>query len=214
MYPYGGFNYTLDGGDNWANKSSQGNWHAVSEDGGYLYSSYTTTLAGQIRKSIDFGTNWSTINVASSDNYARDIVCSKDGSKLVLSAYLTTDGNDVYYSSDYGETWTGAGTIGNGSTGMSLFASADCKHVLMGDTTQGYVSHDYSHTWTDIFVSGMNFDGRGCVSENGKHMVLITTTFGTCRFYYSDDYGDTWSVVNLTSLGFPNANISPTITDL
>jgi hypothetical protein len=90
---------------------------AISNDGQYMYLSYTYAFGGYVKKSSDYGATWQTISVGT--QYVTDISCSSDGSTVVVTG--TTSGYSggylsrgyMFNSTNYGASYT---AITNGSS--------------------------------------------------------------------------------------------------
>ena len=90
---------------------------AISNDGQYMYLSYTYAFGGYVKKSSDYGATWQTISVGT--QYVTDISCSSDGSTVVVTG--TTSGYSggylsrgyMFKSTNYGASYT---AITNGSS--------------------------------------------------------------------------------------------------
>jgi hypothetical protein len=87
---------------------------AISNDGQYIYLSYTSTFTGIVYKSSDYGATWQTISVGT--QYVRDISCSSDGSTVVVTGSISGYGGGylsrgvMLKSTNYGASFTGIET--------------------------------------------------------------------------------------------------------
>ena len=83
---------------------------AISNDGQYMYLSYTTTFTGTVLRSSNYGASWQAISVGT--QYVRDISCSSDGSTVVVTGatsgyaggYLARGW--MFKSTNYGASYT------------------------------------------------------------------------------------------------------------
>ena len=86
---------------------------AISNDGQFIYLSYSYTLlgsAGTIVKSSDYGVTWQTVYPGT--QYVRDISCSSDGSTVVVTGATSGYGGGylsrgwIFKSTNYGASYT------------------------------------------------------------------------------------------------------------
>jgi hypothetical protein len=90
---------------------------AISNDGQYMYLSYTYAFGGTVMKSSNYGVTWQAISVGT--QYVTDISCSSDGSTVVVTG--TTSGYSggylsrgyMFKSTNYGASYT---AITNGAS--------------------------------------------------------------------------------------------------
>jgi flagellar hook protein FlgE len=84
---------------------------AISNDGQYMYLSYTYALGGIVRKSSDYGATWQTVGVGT--QFVRDISCSSDGSTVMVTGATQGYGGGylsrgfMFKSTNYGASYTG-----------------------------------------------------------------------------------------------------------
>jgi hypothetical protein len=138
-----------------------------------------------------WGTNNWKLHTATSDFpgdiYAdRALAMSQDGS------YQVAVGNNVlYYSTDYGVTWTIEPIFSGTASCMAMSHDAQYQVVMSNSI---YVSNDRGETWTEragdpdwppIFAS---YGGRCAMSGNGQYITIV----GTQGVWVSNDYGTTW----------------------
>jgi hypothetical protein len=90
---------------------------AISNDGQYMYLSYTYAFGGYVKKSSDYGATWQTISVGT--QYVTDISCSSDGSTVVVTGTTSGYGGGylsrgyMFKSTNYGASYT---AITNGAS--------------------------------------------------------------------------------------------------
>jgi hypothetical protein len=98
-----------------SNASIQG--VAISNDGQYMYLSYTTTFTGTVLRSSNYGASWQAISVGT--QYVTDISCSSDGSTVVVTGTTSGYGGGylsrgyMFKSTNYGASYT---AITNGAS--------------------------------------------------------------------------------------------------
>jgi alpha-tubulin suppressor-like RCC1 family protein len=113
---------------------------------------------------------------------------SASGQYVVASAQV---GNKVYYSSDYGHTWTASNTPSSDWQGAGMSASGQYAVVSeIGTSRYIWYSSDYGHTFTQSSSpSGWWTDVD--MDYTGQYAVALALNVGA---YYSTDYGHTWVV--------------------
>lgn len=90
---------------------------AISNDGQYMYLSYTYAFGGYVKKSSDYGVTWQAISVGT--QYVTDISCSSDGSTVVVTGTTSGYGGGylsrgyMFKSTNYGASYT---AITNGAS--------------------------------------------------------------------------------------------------
>ena len=90
---------------------------AISNDGQYMYLSFTYAFGGYVKKSSDYGVTWQAISVGT--QYVTDISCSSDGSTVVVTGTTSGYGGGylsrgyMFKSTNYGASYT---SITNGAS--------------------------------------------------------------------------------------------------
>ena len=90
---------------------------AISNDGQYMYLSYTDFSYGYVMRSSNYGVTWQTISVGT--QYVVDISCSSDGSTVVVTGSTSGFGGGylsrgyMFKSTNYGASFT---SITNGDS--------------------------------------------------------------------------------------------------
>ena len=93
----------------------------------------------------------------------------------------TNNGNNFYYSSNYGQSWTLAtGFLANGDYYYKLGMSGSGQYQLMGITAASsalYVSSNYGQTWsaTSYTLSASAYGRASCISYNGQYQFNVQT---------------------------------------
>jgi hypothetical protein len=84
---------------------------AISNDGQYMYLSYTEAYVGVVYKSSDYGVTWQ--KTYPGTQYVRDISCSSDGSTVMVTGAVSGYGGTylsrgfMFKSTNYGVSYTG-----------------------------------------------------------------------------------------------------------
>lgn len=155
--------------------SYTGQYQYVCQNGGVIYSS---------------SNNGFVFAATSSPNKAYQcIACSADGKHVTAGA----TSSELYYSSDFGVTWT-ATTIGTLVRWRSLAMSSSGQYQYGVDDTNHYLyySSNYGVTWTRQSNTTPSYYGIAC-SSSGQYVITGNSTFNNYT-YVSKDYGATWSV--------------------
>lgn len=133
---------------------------------------------------------WSTALV-SSQNWT-SITGSSTG--MILAA--ATNGNGVYISFDYGQTWKKTkAPVGINFVGIDSSANADYLYLAASDPTISFLlSKDYGSTWQTSFPAhaippDATWSCIGC-SFTGQYVILM----GYGKYYYSSNYGQNFSL--------------------
>lgn len=213
----GGIYYSSDYGHTWIASSANPllNWSGLCMSTSGQYATITvlaTALlpnSGAIYYSSDYGQNWINANV-DNNKYWYFSCCSASGQyQSVIATYYPGDvgppikpavPSGIYYSIDYGHTWT----ISNAPTnlywvsiccsGTGQYQSA-CVSDSYNLTTPGYIyySSDYGHTWTQCTDSnGGSLKQWQAIVCSAAGQYQLSVVYGR-GMYYSSDYGHTWT---------------------
>lgn len=111
---------------------------AFSYDGKYIYLSYYGVATNQICRSSDFGATWSLVTIptvtGSSSTYAQ-VLCSPNGQYVYTYNY----GTHLYYSSNYGATWSSVNWSSKITSNLKACMSQDYSALFVFDKSFGYV---------------------------------------------------------------------------
>ena len=146
---------------------------------------------------------WSSVSNSSTGQYA-------------LACYINTVSNNVisvpgaiYYSSNYGQDWSEANTIGSENNWFSVSISSTGQYGLaciantynsvgIIETGAIYYSSDFGHTWT--LAANTYGQSWGSVSISGTGQYGLASIYYTTGYiYYSTDFGHTWTASNTVS---------------
>lgn len=207
-----GIFYSSDFGETWKSLPSvglrDGSWFDH-----YFYASGNNLLLAfdeiGVAYSADKGRSWYyTLNGFTPAATIDDAVTTSG--KFLLSG---THGDEVYASSNSGNSWTKIGTANNADTlsnsnifsllvvSNSIILAGTCEHGL-------YRSADKGATWTRI-RNGLPEQQSGFLCVNSLAATTGNILIGTDKgLYYSSDLGLSWNPTNITGTGFDIVGIA------
>ena len=146
-----------------------------------------------------FGQNWTPVNQLPQASW-QAVAVSASGQ------YQTAAGNGtgVYYSSNYGQSWSYTALGGNI---MDLKASASGQYQILcisGSTI--HYSSNYGQTWTASNAPNANWRSV-CISASGQYASAggASSANGPITSYYSSNYGQTWIASSFTGFNYAMA---------
>ena len=107
----------------------------------------------------------------------------------------TFTGNNVYLSSNYGQTWTSYSSFPSTSGSYACIAiSANGQYQTTANYNTGYIftSSDYGKTWTQYTQAGPFAWFQVSMSSNGQYQTASTNSTSV---YISSNYGKTWTLI-------------------
>ena len=118
--------------------------------------------------------------------------------------------DEIYKSSDSGETWSQLTNFGTGVNLNYLAIQPDNTDVIYAGVYNTVMrTSDGGSTWTDITaglpVSSVNIS-RIVPAWDTDVVVTLSGYNGSEKVYYSEDNGDTWT--NVTATGLPNVPVN------
>jgi len=174
---------STDNGENWESISGEAaNWPVLSvnstSSGMYLALFYYT-----LKRSYDGGQTWETIPAVDWD--ALDEIVVNDDDEIFLN---TT--NEVWRSSDEGDTWTHLSINVPGNKFGTLKLSPDGEFYGSSYNHKIYRSSDNGDTWTELFTADGDISS---IAFDGDNTVYMGTRFS--GLFKSSDNGDNWSPI-------------------
>lgn len=146
----------------------------------------------EIAYSDNNGTSWTTVNVGS----VTGEYCPNSHALFALDRYhiwMGTDGGNIYFSEDAGETWTlqeNGAISATDIMGISFYDGDNGFAVYTGG--QAAVTSDGGDTWSATgAVTGSS--GATDIHALSQYFVYVT---GSDGMFYTHDGGDTWSQRN------------------
>ena len=165
--------------------------------GGRLVAS-TTNTENYVAVSEDYGKTWrNTLSVG-----IDSLEYLENGYVFAFKDESFGQGT-IYRSSDYGETWSDLGTGSSISYGRGFVNLGNGKAIFFGHGPNAYVritkTTNYGSTWTSkYYISTTNsVAGQPVYLGNGIIVGAISgDSIGGARVARSDDYGETWDVID------------------
>jgi photosystem II stability/assembly factor-like uncharacterized protein len=123
----------------------------------------------QINVSVDFGATWA----------KKEYITTRDWRRLAISADGTraagiVGGNQIFVSSNTGNTWTSKLTVDPFVALILLEMSSNGKNLIAGAYRQLYVSTDYGENWALKYLPAALTDLK--ISSDGTHGTATLTT--------------------------------------
>lgn len=174
-------------------------------------------------RTVDGGESWEAAEMAGAEGLQfRDVAAFDDRTAYLMSSG-TGDLSRIYRSDDAGASWRLQYTADHPEAFLDCmdFWSPD-RGLVYGDEVDGVPfllrTDDGGDTWTRVGAEGLPpaLDGEGgfaasgtCLitGENGRAWVA-TGAGARARVLVTDDYGDTWRVVDPPVVGGPSAGLT------
>lgn len=148
-----------------------------------------------------FGLNWTQSGSAS-------LVClcvamSASGQYQIAgqSAGYASNSGTIYYSSNYGQTWTAVTSSPSNSWGtVAMSTSGQYAIICVSDNSVSvpgpvYISSTYGQTWS---ATTLSVCGSVTISASGQYMTVVNQSGGVSSssangIYISNNYGQSWT---------------------
>ena len=148
-----------------------------------------------------FGLNWTQSGSAS-------LVClcvamSASGQYQIAgqSAGYASNSGTIYYSSNYGQTWTAVTSSPSNSWGtVAMSTSGQYAIICVSDNSVSvpgpvYISSTYGQTWS---ATTLSVCGSVAISASGQYMTVVNQSGGVSSssangIYISNNYGQSWT---------------------
>jgi hypothetical protein len=188
--------YSSNYGQSWTSVTSTGtaNFYAICMSASGQYQSATVNSPGSIYISSNYGVTWTIVpNTTSAVWHA--INMSASGQYQSAAAHTGATLLGIWYSTNYGQTWTQSQTSGLTTRNwyfIGISASGQYQNACEPGGTIWY-STNYGQSW--IQVNQVFAGARGiCMSASGQYQSACTYNTGTSgTIYYSNNYGQTWT---------------------
>lgn len=180
---------------------------AVSSNFSGLFAAFSDGVNQGILVSHDSGQTFASSDTSVVPSTAKYIAMVSSGSgEYVL---VSTDGNKVYYSENYGESFSrlqGGGFPPSICDVMALGISEDGKYMAAGDSGHYwlyecccferpdlYVSNDFGKSWKSVLPGNIGLYVYSLSMSASGQYLLLGGTDGQFSAYVSDDYGLTFT---------------------
>lgn len=168
----------------------------------------TDNIDTGIAVSEDYGKTWRDV----SSTAIGTLEYIENGYVFAFDDYNFGNG-DLWRSSDYGETWTNLGTGSAVRTATGFVNIGDGNAIVFGYGTNTFSriskTTDYGSTWTSKYYIATTGTLTGNPVYLGNGIIigeLSGASIGGHRIARSDDYGETWSMID-AGLTAGSANI-------
>jgi hypothetical protein len=158
-------------------------WKALAMDSSGQYV-VAGADAGLMYHSSDFGNNWVVSTLATS--YSWRSACMSSNGKYVTAgifSYISNE-NALFYSSDYGHTWTASGGTSGLWRSLATTHSGQFLVAVNYNKTSLYYSRDYGHTWEESPGTD-GAQGWRTVSINNDATYMVGTKVPAGYLYYN-----------------------------
>jgi photosystem II stability/assembly factor-like uncharacterized protein len=157
---------------------------------------YACTNDGYVYRSADGGANWEAV-LSTAVNALFDIEATGYG-KRAGSVWVVGGTNTVYFSEDYGESWSAI----TGPSAANLLALALCPDgtVIVGDSAGNlYGSYDDGVSWSTLAAQGVTATAIHALEAWGDSLIWVAVTIAgpEGRVLRSTDGGATFRLWNL-----------------
>jgi hypothetical protein len=134
--------------------------------------------------------------------------CASSDGQYQLAAVGGFQKPALYYSSDYGATWTASNTQPAVPGYLSLYVTASGAVMFAAQVNQAFVSINYGRDWL-----ALNSSLFQTASANGQYQTATqhetASLLSPASFLVSSDEGTTWTQVFNSSMGnFPTSTVS------
>jgi len=207
------YTITQYGNDYYCNGS---NAIACSGNGQYVFlglEGVSSTFVPKISK--DYGNTWRKVTPPFGQTFANAVACSISATgQYMIAINSDTNGDRVYFSTNFGEVWSRANASGTPSTNVAI--SSTGKYMLSAMRSYLAVSENYGNN--DIGWSSGNSSQLDPSYNNGNagwfrsvamsHDGAIMYATTKYRLWKSVDYGQTWVLSNSTGTNYNHISCS------
>lgn len=148
-----------------------------------------------------FGLNWTQTSSISTTWFACAMSANGQYQIAGQSSGYSANSGTIYYSSNYGQTWTAVTSSPSNSWGsVSMSASGQYAVICVGDSSISvpgpvYISSTYGQTWS---ITTLSVCGNSAISASGQYMLIANQSGGVSSSsangtYVSSNYGQSWT---------------------
>lgn len=211
----------------WYNSmSGSGQYQIALSYGKSINQSGYSTAVNYFCTSNDYGTTWQQLTYDTSGQYTTSCM-SYTGQYQVVVKFLNNSTSYVYFSTDYGASFTPFSNLITNTNLIGCAMSGDGQVITVGSDQRLYYSLDQGNTWYQSTVTinsnpyyqpfgniSSSYTGQYQVATSGfvyNNIYAGTATTSPKYGYYSNDYGKTWNVIPInitTSIIYLSVSIS------
>jgi hypothetical protein len=157
-----------------------------------------------VYRSINNGTSWTKVlSTPTTYGIGGSLIINATGQFVLSGGLGSITTSPLYYSQDYGQTWTVVSA--NANFGSSCFSyTGQFQLITYFDVGLGTVITRVSSDYGKTFTSTTNPPGAIKCSSTGQYIVATDAT----NTYYSNDFGQTYNIIYTDAT---RNNISPAI---
>ena len=152
---------------------------------------FSSTL-NELIYSTDFGVSWSEINISFHHTGVSNLAINSDGD-IFANISWTWDGQGIFRSSDYGDSWTNITSNLSTWPRFNIIAINSTGHIFITTNKDVYRSLDNGDNWTQV-NNGLPVDDITTLDISSDNYIFVgMQNNGVFR---SIDNGDNWTQVN------------------
>jgi len=148
-----------------------------------------------------FGLNWTQTGSISTTWFACAMSANGQYQIAAQSSGWSANSGTIYYSSNYGQTWTAVtNSPSNSWSSVSMSASGQYAVICVGNSSievpgPVYISSTYGQTWS---ITTLSVCGNTAISASGQYMAVANQSNGVSGSsangtYVSSNYGQSWT---------------------
>ena len=148
-----------------------------------------------------FGLNWTQTSSISTSWFACAMSANGQYQIAGQSSGYSANSGTIYYSSNYGQTWTAVtSSPSNSWSSVTMSASGQYAVICVGNSSINvpgpvYISSTYGQTWS---ITTLSVCGNSAISASGQYMLIANQSGGVSSSsangtYVSSNYGQSWT---------------------
>ena len=148
-----------------------------------------------------FGLNWTQTSSISTTWFACAMSANGQYQIAGQSSGWSANSGTIYYSSNYGQTWTAVtSSPSNSWSSVTMSASGQYAVICVGNSSINvpgpvYISSTYGQTWS---ITTLSVCGNSAISASGQYMLIANQSGGVSSSsangtYVSSNYGQSWT---------------------
>jgi predicted acyltransferase (DUF342 family) len=177
--------YSTNQGQTWTvsnapNQADNAGGLAISSNGQYS----VTSISNVFYYSSNYGVSWTAVSSMPNlpVNYGQGfgVTMSGSGQYAVACLQWIYGNGQIFYSSNYGQTWTAGNQFSFGGFNPLLSMTSSGQYVYLNGQSGYYYSADYGHTWTAVSTVSDNL-WTVVVSGDGTHLYVGSSSYSFYR---------------------------------